>query len=168
MRNNATLVGAMGVSLIASGCAPAPQVTIVNSQTSATQAVGLAGQPARVGVANPNGNLTLARAAVSGTKQKIDSYFALNGDCSSAGFPVAIVKTAPTHGTFVTAQGQEIPNFPKDAPRGNCDTKASPAVIAYYTSAAGFTGSDTVIVSVIWPGGGARLIEYRMTVEGNN
>ena len=114
MTDNATLIGAFVLSvLMISGCtpAPAPHVTIVNNQVSATQTLNGAPQAARVAAANPNGNLTLLRASLSGVKQKIDSYFALNSDCSPAGSVVAVIKSPPSHGTFVTAPSEQISNF---------------------------------------------------------
>ncbi len=145
--------------------APTTPVTSVNSQIQApasARPVVVQSPPAHAAA----GPLVAIRGATAGTKQRIDTYIALNPDCSpeESSVAAAIIKSPPAHGTFVTERGEDFPNFPRENQRFPCNLKRSPAVLAYYTAAPGYNGTDTVLVDVIFPRGETRVIEYRITV----
>ena len=120
--------------------------------------------PSSIQPASPP-SATLARAAVSGTVQRLDFFDSIHPDCTSSGYPTIRVVTPPGHGTLSFEQGTEYPNFPKDNQRYECNKQRLPATLVFYQSNPGYTGPDFAIIETIFPNGFLRTTTYNLTVK---
>ncbi|MBB6482928.1 hypothetical protein [Rhizobium lusitanum] len=77
-----------------------------------------------------------------GKKTKITSTSLVKQDCTFAGFPYTGVIKDPTHGKVEIEHGPVASKFPKDSNAYLCSGKTVQGNIIYYTSNAGFTGTD--------------------------
>jgi hypothetical protein len=110
------------------------------------------------------GSFSIARGAVSGNRQKIDSAGSLNPDCTSQGIPTIRIVRPPINGRLTVEQSEDYLNFPKDNPRSQCSTRKSPAMIFYYMSNSGYVGPDVATIEIIYTGGTLRNIQYNINV----
>src|SRR6266436_6415240 len=62
-------------------------------------------------------NVARARAALSGTEQRLDFFYAVHPDCTSEGYPTIRTVTPPVHGKLRVEQATDYSNFPKDNQR---------------------------------------------------
>ena len=142
------------LALVAAACAQPqsqPQPVVINNQVNTINAGA-----ARPAIAATAGAQTAQaqiqkRAAPSGAKQRIDSFAALNADCSSMGQPIVQIKAPPSHGTLIPEQGEYFTNFPKENQRYDCNMKKSAGILLYDTSAPGFSGPDSAVVDIVFP-----------------
>jgi hypothetical protein len=93
------------------------------------------------------------RGAESGKKQAFATWYALTPDCANAGYVTVKVAKEPLHGKIAIEPGEAYPAYPKDEDRAVCNKIKSPAMLVYYTSDAGFTGSDSVTLEAFGPMG---------------
>ena len=108
---------------------------------------------------------SLIRGAESGKRQIINHYLTSNPDCSSNGYPNVKVTTPPEHGVVSIENGEGFPGFPKENVRSACNAKKLPAIVVYYTSQAGYAGTDKLSVECIFPEGGFTHIDYTVNVR---
>jgi hypothetical protein len=59
----------------------------------------------------------------------------------------------PVGGKVAIVQGTAFPEFGKDNIRSACNTKRVPARLLRYTGNAGYKGSDTVGLEIVWQNG---------------
>jgi hypothetical protein len=83
------------------------------------------------------------RGALSGQRQLLVSFYALESDCTSLGYPTLKVAKPPQHGAVSVEQGTALADFGKSDVRSVCNGKSVPATVIYYTSVAGFIGEDS-------------------------
>jgi len=105
------------------------------------------------------------RGALTGQKQKIGAYVALNPDCSSAGQITVTIVQQPAHGTLSLEAGQIYPDFPFGNVRSRCNTREVEARLLFYTSEPGYKGGDAGIVEALFPAGALRRTRYIITVR---
>ena len=105
------------------------------------------------------------RAALSGTVQKIDYYYNLNPDCSPEAVPVVRVVEAPAHGTITLQESIGYSAFSKDNQRYDCNKLKSPLVNVLYQSSAGYVGTDTAKIEVIFVSGGFKEDSFHIDVK---
>jgi hypothetical protein len=107
----------------------------------------------------------LIKGAESGQKQLISYFLSLNPDCTPSGTPVVTIVTPPAHGQLIVETAPQFPNYPKENTRSACDTQRVPAQVLSYTSTPGYTGQETVAVSVLYPLGNLERLDYSITVR---
>jgi hypothetical protein len=110
-------------------------------------------------------SVVYARAALSGTEQRLDFFYAVHPDCTSEGYPTIRTVTQPVHGKLRVEQATDYTNFPKDNQRYECNKQRSPVVVVYYQSDLGYAGPDTAIIEVIFPSGVLRTYTFNVTVK---
>jgi hypothetical protein len=88
----------------------------------------------------------MVRTIVSGERQRIDFYVALNPDCTPQGYVTVRIVTPPVHGELTTERGVDYPNYPKANQRYQCNLTKSPLINVYYKSNPGYVGADTATI----------------------
>jgi hypothetical protein len=83
---------------------------------------------------------------VSGERQRIDFIFALNPDCTTAGYATVRIISPPVNGELTTEPGVDYPAFSKENQRYQCNLKKSPVINVYYKSSPGYVGADTATI----------------------
>jgi hypothetical protein len=106
----------------------------------------------------------IRKTVLSGRLDKFDYWYSTNPDCTARGYPDVRVVTPPAHGTITLDKGEDYPFFPDDNVRKACNKQKVPATQTYYQSHPGFSGTDTVEVEVLFPGGRTRRATYAITV----
>jgi hypothetical protein len=86
----------------------------------------------------------LVRAALSGQRQPLASFYATGSDCESLGYPTLKVAEAPQHGEVSVEHSTALADFSGDDARHVCNGRSVPATVIYYTSNSGFIGEDSV------------------------
>ncbi|WP_145980783.1 hypothetical protein [Magnetospirillum sp. ME-1] len=114
---------------------------------------------------SPSITATYVKGAMSGTKQYIRSYLAINPDCSSMGLSKATVVTEPEHGQVIVENGEAYPDFDKDNVRVRCNDRKVPAVLIFYQSEAGFTGADRMVLDTVMASGMFYRHEFTINVR---
>jgi hypothetical protein len=123
-----------------------------------------------------DGNLTVAakqdkgvtrqqRGAVSGQRQLLGGWFNLLADCTSGGYPTLNILSAPEHGRVSVEQEVGVPLFDKNDSRSACSQKSFPGSKLYYTSEAGFTGTDRLEFERIGVQGAYEHYDYTINVR---
>jgi hypothetical protein len=148
------LIGGVCLFTTLSACSNTVTNTVVAAQATGQ---GVVVKPGTPGVA--------LRGAESGQKQKIWSYVEITPDCVQTGEIKLKTTTPPTNGTITIEDGEDFPNFPKENVRSACNVKKVPAKIVYYTSNAGFTGTDLFTIQMISGMGVLRDDRYSVTVR---
>jgi hypothetical protein len=108
---------------------------------------------------------TVTRFVASGAKQRIGSYAALNPDCTAIGDVNVRVTKQPEHGTVEITTTTNFPSYPKESDRYKCNQHKVKGMQVIYKSAEKYTGSDTLELLVLYPGGFAREVQYDMSVR---
>jgi hypothetical protein len=105
------------------------------------------------------------RGALSGARQKIESFYNVNPDCTTGGYPTLKVAKAALHGHVEIEQGTAFAEYPKDNIRASCNGRNVPATVVYYTSEPAYVGSDSVAFERIGVSGGYGYHEYTINVR---
>lgn len=105
------------------------------------------------------------KGAVSGAKQQIGHYIQLTPACETLGYAAVRITQPPTNGQISIEQGEDYPSYNKDNVRYPCDSKKVPAMLLFYTSKPGFTGTDSVVVDAIFADGGLIHREFTISVK---
>jgi hypothetical protein len=143
------------VYLLAAACvAPPPAPKPVNLTTANPAPATAASAPA-----------LYARSALSNTRQKVDTEYYVNADCTTGGIPAVVVTTPPSNGTLWTEPGTDYPLFNKDNQRYECNKMAIAGTGVFYKSNEGFYGTDTATIHVINPNGTFRDVSYSIIVK---
>ncbi|MEK1851617.1 MAG: hypothetical protein AAAC48_06945 [Phyllobacterium sp.] len=98
------------------------------------------------------GSTVYTVSAKSGQKVGLLSNYMVNPDCSSGKVPDFKVATAPANGAIDLWHGSVSPAFREGHPQYKCNARKVAAVGAFYTSRAGFAGTDHLVVSSKAPG----------------
>ena len=88
------------------------------------------------------------RTIASGERQRIDYFYYLNPDCTSAGNATIRIITPPAHGELTTEGGVDYPNFQKENQRYQCNLRKSPVINVSYRSNPGYLGADSASIEV--------------------
>jgi hypothetical protein len=127
------------------------------------------GQPAVApgqSAASPGTRTIMAsKTAATGMPLILNSATALNPDCSLIDVPSARVTQPPVHGEVRLIHRDAFPNYPASDRHAACNSVKVPSVVAEYTSAAEFTGSDYTVVEFIFPDGKEAEIKFAITVK---
>ncbi len=105
------------------------------------------------------------RGALSGVPQQIGSFYNVNPDCSTGGYPTLKVAKAPLHGQVRVEQGTAFSDYPKDSIRAVCNGKIVPATVIHYVSEPGYIGEDSVAFERIGVSGGYGYHEFKINVR---
>ena len=91
------------------------------------------------------------RTIASGERQRIDYFYFLNPDCTSAGYATIRIITPAAHGELTTEGGVDYPNFQKENQRYQCNLRKSPVINVSYRSNPGYLGPDSASIKVSYP-----------------
>jgi len=156
---------AIAVVLPICGCGEdKPNVTINGPVTMVNQ-MNIVGSNQGLAQGNLAPQTTPVRGAESGKKQRFNQYVFIQPDCSAPTLPTIKIAKQPFHGQLSIEQEEVYPNFPKDNARSACNSQKVKAMVAYYTSEAGFTGTDNFSLETIFPTGGFTHQDYTMNVR---
>jgi hypothetical protein len=108
---------------------------------------------------------TLSRTVVAGARYQLSFYTDLHADCTSRGYPVVRVLTAPAHGSLTTEEASDYPAYARDNQRYDCNLRKVPGTRLSYQSEPNYTGADTAVVEVIYPSAEARTVTIGITVK---
>ena len=165
MRTKKAVWLALAVVLPICGCAEdKPNVTINGPVTMVNQMnnIGTTQGLAQGALSNQSNQV---RGAESGKKQRFNQYVFIHPDCSAPELPTVKIAKPPSHGQVSVEPEEVYPNFPKDNVRSACNSQKVKAMVAYYTSEAGFTGIDNFSLETIFPAGGFTHQDYTMNVR---
>jgi hypothetical protein len=107
----------------------------------------------------------LTKTALSGKPLKLNFSNATNPDCSSVGETVVRLTQAPQHGKITISKASEFPSFPKGNARRDCNKQRVPGTQTVYVPEAGYTGTDTAAIEIIFPTGATARRSYTITVK---
>jgi hypothetical protein len=109
--------------------------------------------------------IELNRTIASGTKQRIGFFYAIQPDCSAQGDVTIRVTKQPEHGTTEIAAATLFPSFEKENIRYKCNQHKVRGQQVNYKSAEKYSGSDTLELLVLYPGGFAREVQFDISVR---
>ena len=107
----------------------------------------------------------IEKTVAAGESLKSIGYASINPDCSSGGYPNVRIVAKPSNGELTSAKGEMFPSYPKSNPRSSCNSKKVAATMLEYQPKAGFTGTDSFAVQVIFPSGKEEKLKYNITVK---
>jgi hypothetical protein len=107
----------------------------------------------------------VSKTAAAGAPLTLNAATALNPDCSLIGVPAGRVTQPPVHGAVRLIRRDAFPNYPANNPHAACNTVKVPSLVAEYTSAPGFTGSDFTVVEFIFPDGKDAELKFAITIK---
>ena len=95
----------------------------------------------------------------AGRDIRIAVFASILPDCSAGQLPTVRLKQPPANGTVTVKQGRmRTTNFKQ------CLAVEVPAFVAFYRSAPGFSGQDSVLIEVV-SAGKTQIQRYTVTVE---
>jgi hypothetical protein len=106
-----------------------------------------------------------ARIVASGTNQRIGFFYAVNPDCSANGDVNIRVTKQPDHGTVETAAATDFPSFERENIRYRCNQQKVRGQQVNYKSTEKYTGSDTLELLVLFPGGFGEEVHINIDVR---
>jgi hypothetical protein len=139
--------------LASAACSNSTQVLVANTPPAAA--------PRPTAVPNP----PITKGAESGKKQILGSASSTLPDCTSDGYPTVTVVKKPQNGQMQIEKSDTYPSFPKDNVRYSCNSQKVPSVTFYYTSTAGFIGTDSVALELLFPDGNIRTYNFNILVR---
>jgi hypothetical protein len=107
----------------------------------------------------------LKRIIASGTKERVGFFYALNPDCTASGDVNVRVTKQPEHGTAEIAVATLFPSYDKENIRSKCNQHKVKGMQINYKSAEKYSGSDTLELLVLYPGGFAREVQFEISVR---
>ena len=106
------------------------------------------------------------KTAVSGAPLFLAQADTVDPECHSVALPVPRLPQSPTHGAVHFSTRDVFPNLSPNNPQAaTCNKVKVPAVVAEYTSVAGFVGSDFTAVEFIFPSGKDLIQKFSITVK---
>ena len=96
----------------------------------------------------PPGTLELTRAATAEQRSRLDFFYDVAPDCSSAGKPVVRVLEQPRHGALAIENGEAFTDFPPDDQRAACNAHQSDGTFVFYQPSTNYRGADSITLSV--------------------
>ena len=106
-----------------------------------------------------------ARIVASGTNQRIGFFYAVNPDCSANGDVNIRVTKQPDHGAVETAAATDFPSFERENIRYRCNQQKVRGQQVNYKSTEKYTGSDTLELLVLFPGGFGEEVHINIDVR---
>jgi hypothetical protein len=113
----------------------------------------------------PPGTLELTRAATAEQRSRLDFFYDVAPDCSSAGKPVVRVLEQPRHGTLSIENGEAFTDFPQDDQRAACNAHQSDGTLVFYQPSADYRGADSMTLSVTVSVAGTLKRHYAIDVK---
>ncbi len=108
---------------------------------------------------SPNGKSRLRPATTNASASTL--YTNIKPDCTGGPLPAIRLLVAPAHGSVTVKRGTlKAINFKQ------CLAAEVPALLAFYRSAANFTGSDEFELEITVQGGRKQLQQFHVNVAG--
>jgi hypothetical protein len=114
---------------------------------------------------NDSPTLELTRAAAAAQKSRLDFFYDLAPDCSSAGKLVVRVLEQPQHGTLSIENGRAFTDFPQGDRRAACNAQQSDGTLVFYQPSTDYRGADSITLAITLPAGGDRKRHYAIDVK---
>ncbi len=96
---------------------------------------------------------------------QVDFLYAINPDCSSVGVAAVRVIEEPGHGKLTIGKGTGFTGFPQENPRQVCNHRRSGGMVMHYQPEAGYLGSDSLTVEVVYGDGSSGKRRYAIAVN---
>jgi hypothetical protein len=107
----------------------------------------------------------MQKTALSGKRQVLQFYDALNADCGVAGVPSVKIIQPPRDGVATVELAADYPSFPSDNPRYVCNRAKAPGAQVVYRSSPQYLGADRVVVEIVYPSGTVRNDAFDVFVK---
>jgi len=109
--------------------------------------------------------LELTRTATAEQMSRLDFFYDLQPDCSSAGKLVVRILELPQHGTLSIGYGRAFTDFPQNDQRAACNAHQSDGTLVFYQPSADYRGADSITLSVALPLVGDLKRHYAIDVK---
>lgn len=105
------------------------------------------------------------KAVAAGSTTLLNTATSLNPDCSLVALPTARVTQEPVHGTVRFVREDIFPTYRPNDPHAGCNKVKAPSLVAEYTPAPGFIGTDFAILEYIFKDGRDVQLKFAITVK---
>jgi hypothetical protein len=143
----------------------APDMNVVWVHTHSGFAFVSPGQSPAASAPQPPQPVELVRAVAADQKLRLDFFLSINPDCSSMGFSTVRIVEPPKNGNLTIENGTGFTNFPQGNVRYECNKRRSDGVLLQYEPNAGYTGTDSLTVDVVFPSGNSSRRHYSIAVK---
>jgi hypothetical protein len=113
----------------------------------------------------PRQPIEVSRAVAANQTLRLEFLYSINPDCSSIGLATVRILEEPKHGKITVANEAGFTNFQRDDLRYECNKQKSEGVAIRYQPEAGYTGTDSVSVDVIFASGSSSKRRYSIEVK---
>jgi hypothetical protein len=113
----------------------------------------------------PPQTVELTQVVAAERKHRLEFLYSIYPDCSSTGQTTARILEQPRHGTLTIENGQGFTNFSKSNERYGCNSRQSDGMLVFYQPTSGYTGTDSITLSVIFPLGTPSTRHYSIEVR---
>jgi dienelactone hydrolase len=114
----------------------------------------------------PPRRATVVRETVpSGRPSRVLFVPALNSNCSERGIVGLEITQPPSHGTAIVEVRRDMPKFPSSDPLAACNTTLVTGQVVVYTPSAGYTGPETLTLTVTTLDQRQRVLYMNLTVN---
>jgi hypothetical protein len=107
----------------------------------------------------------VTRYVQAGKAQSVWNLGGVRADCSPWELPDAKTTTAPQHGTVEIVPADLVVDYPKESASAKCNGRKVRGLHINYKSAAGYTGDDEFEAFVLWEGGYAQELHFKINVR---
>ena len=104
-------------------------------------------------------------AVVSGGSVKLGTFGSVDPVCHPLGGPSVSIIEQPHAGAVLVSAVRDYPNFSTLNTRAACNTRKVPQTRITYQSSAGFVGTDSAAVELVFPGGNVRRFRFTISVR---
>jgi hypothetical protein len=107
----------------------------------------------------------ITRIAVRDQKLRVATLYDLNPDCSPIGIPAVRILEPSKNGAVTFEKGTGFPTYPANNPRVKCNDNSVDSEIIFYMPQAGYMGTDSVTVEILYPAGNSVTRRYTIEVK---
>jgi len=111
------------------------------------------------------GTVDVNKGALSSVIQRLNFYYELHADCTSAGYPKVRIVSPPANGRLLIESAMDYPTYPQSNQRYQCNLRMAPGTAVSYLSNPGFRGGDTATTEALFPNGLLRQTHFNISVR---
>jgi hypothetical protein len=111
------------------------------------------------------GTVDVNKGALSSVIQRLNFYYELHADCTSAGYPTVRIVSPPANGRLLIESAMDYPTYPQSNQRYQCNLRMAPGTAVSYLSNPGFRGGDTATTEALFPNGLLRQTHFNISVR---
>lgn len=105
------------------------------------------------------------RVVISEARTRIGFLTAVNPDCTPIGFVTVRVTRAPANGKIEVVDTRGFGYWSKENSRSKCNEKTVDGSAIFYTSNAGFKGTDSAEIEAFYASGSSRKHRLKISVR---